>query len=222
MVLHANFRHMERDEDLSAIRSHPAYQALLARKDAVATAETVRGVRSIVDRIEVDPPKMADDELRLDVVKALAIDPATDSYELDVAVHDGVVTIGGTVESLAEKELCLDVAAGVRGVRDVKNEITLLLQTQRPDDEILADVRRRVDMDVWTDAGPLEMDVSDGSVTVTGTVKSAAQKRRLAMNAWVAGVRDVDVSGVAVHWARRKIASLLQGPHPAGRRHLPL
>lgn len=67
---------------------------LLAKERALAIAETVKGVRSVVNRIEVTPviPK-TDTEIHTDVVDALFVDPVTESFTLDVSVNDNVVTL---------------------------------------------------------------------------------------------------------------------------------
>lgn len=171
---------------------------LLAKTHAVKSAETIRGVRAVIDRIEVDPEPIDDADLRTAIVEALALDPATDSYEVGVAVSNGVVTLSGTVDSWAEKELCRDVAAGVRGVREVRDAVATLPKVDRPDSEILQDVTRRIEMDVWVDAEPLDVDVSKGKVEITGSVASLSQRTRLSSRAWVAGVREVDMTGVEV------------------------
>ena len=44
---YASFRHMERDEDLSAVRSLGAYKALLARKDAIQRARAEKIVSAL-------------------------------------------------------------------------------------------------------------------------------------------------------------------------------
>ncbi len=63
-------------------------------------AETVKGVRGVVNEIEVQPGvARLDSEIREDIDAALLEDPATDSYEVSVAVDEGVVTLSGTVES---------------------------------------------------------------------------------------------------------------------------
>ncbi|MDQ3731482.1 MAG: BON domain-containing protein [Pseudomonadota bacterium] len=63
-------------------------------------ASTVKGVRSVVNRIKVQPDKpRSDEEIRRDVTQELAADPAVDSYELAAEVDDGVVALPDTVKS---------------------------------------------------------------------------------------------------------------------------
>ena len=76
---------------------------LMAKERAAALAETVSGVRGVVNTIVVKPTPRADDEIARDVKLALLYDPATKSYKFEPAVKDGVVTLGGTAQSYREK-----------------------------------------------------------------------------------------------------------------------
>lgn len=177
---------------------------LLAKERAARIAETVRGVRAIVNRLAVLPPiGRSDADIRADVRRALLDDPATDSYEVGVEASDGVVTLSGTVDSFREKQLCETVAKGVKGVLDTKNQISVNYKTERPDSEIAADVRKTLQWDEFVDNGLLDVSVDGGAVELTGTVGSAAEKRRATSLAWVAGVKSVDDAAVNVaRWAR--------------------
>jgi osmotically-inducible protein OsmY len=74
-----------------------------AKERAARIAQIVKGVRAVVNEIEVDPPVLRTDwEIREDVEDALITDPATDKYEIDVSVQGNVVTLSGTVDSWVE------------------------------------------------------------------------------------------------------------------------
>lgn len=93
---------------------------ILAKERAARIAETVKGVRAVVDEIHVNSPlQRTDRQIREDVEQALLIDPATDFYEVNVQVKENVVTLSGKVESWQEKNLCEIVAKGVKGVEGV-------------------------------------------------------------------------------------------------------
>jgi osmotically-inducible protein OsmY len=63
-------------------------------------ASTVKGVRSVVNRIKVQPDKpRSDEEIRRDVTQELTPDPAADSYQLAAEIDDGVVALTDTVKS---------------------------------------------------------------------------------------------------------------------------
>ncbi|MDY7108424.1 MAG: BON domain-containing protein [Planctomycetota bacterium] len=173
---------------------------LLAKERAVKIAQSVKGVRAVVNRIEVNVIERPDEKIRSDVRQAFLLDPAADSYEVDVRVADGVVTLEGTVESWAERSLCRTIAKSVRGVRDVVNNIEVTYTEGRLDPEIRREIVRRLQNDVWVDAPRLNVEVDDGEVALEGAVGSAFERSRAIMKAWVAGVRDVDASEVQIRW----------------------
>mgnify|MGYP001012163379 FL=1 len=69
--------------------------------------------------------KRSDDRIREEVSEALFHDHAVDASEIEVAVHDGEVTLTGTVSERRMKRLAEDCVEKVTGVTDVKNEIRI-------------------------------------------------------------------------------------------------
>ncbi|MFP4053475.1 MAG: BON domain-containing protein [Phycisphaerae bacterium] len=176
---------------------------LLAKDRAARIAETIKGVRSVINRIQVEPAEdRSDKDIRDDVIAALAYDPAADSYELDVKVEDNVVTLSGKVQSWQEKQLARKVAKGVNGVTGLKDAINVNYKTDRPDPEIQADIEQALKWDTLVDHGLITVNVDDGKVKLSGTVGSSAEKRQARHNAWVAGVTDVTAEALTVReWA---------------------
>lgn len=179
---------------------------ILAKERAERIAGIVKGVRAVVNRIEVDPPILRSDwEIREDVDDALLADPATDSYEITVKVKNNVVTLSGTVQSWQEKNLCETVAKGVKGVKDVISRITISYPKKRPDYEIKAEVEKALEWDPFVDHALIDVSVKGGDVKLTGIVGSAAEKRYALLDAYVHGVESADNSGLDVkRWARDK------------------
>lgn len=177
---------------------------ILAKERAARIAETVKGVRAVVNNISVVPSvTRSDEDVETDVEIALGTDPATDSWEISASVEDGAATLTGTVESWQERELSATVAKGVAGVTELKNEIEVSYDTERPDSEIQAEIEQALRWSVLVDDGLIDVEVNDGQVALTGTAGSAAEKRIARTKAWVAGVDGVDDSGLNVErWAR--------------------
>lgn len=67
--------------------------------------------------------RRSDERIHEDVCEALTMHPAIDASELEVAVHDGIVTLHGTVDDRTSKRLATDVAQSVAGVSDVLSEV---------------------------------------------------------------------------------------------------
>lgn len=172
---------------------------LLARDRAARVASAVRGVEAVVNTVRVDPPmEVTDDEVRRRVTQALLVDPATETYEVDVAVAAGVATLTGTVDSWQERDLAVRVASGVAGVVEVENDIAVRPPADRPDLDIGADVRRALDANARLDARAVNVEVADGTVRLSGVVGSAAEKAQAIRGAWVLGARDVDAEELEV------------------------
>lgn len=177
---------------------------LLARDQAQRLVQTVRGVRSVVNRIEVAPhAKATDEQLQKDVALALAYDPAADSYEVAVDVKAGTVTLNGKVNSFAERALAERVARSIAGVRDVQNKLTVQYAKPRSDLEIKADVEARLRWDAYVHHDLITVNVQNGNVALEGSVGSDAERSRAFMDAWVMGANKVDSSRLKVEpWAK--------------------
>lgn len=84
------------------------------------TARSTGGKRGRGPRAARGDTSIADE-----VYQRLSDDERIDAREILLAVSDGVVTLTGEVPSRAMKRMAEDVAADVRGVRDVANRITV-------------------------------------------------------------------------------------------------
>jgi len=183
---------------------------ILAKERALKMAESIRGVRGVIDRIAVTPVSRSDADIRKDIQAALRQDPATESYRVAVSVQNAVATLTGSVGSFTEKQLVARIAKGVKGTKDVRNDVSINYLSKRTDSEISADVKARLQWDVWINGELINVDVSGGRVTLTGSVGSSIAKSRASDDGWVSGVVSVDGSGIRVDpWAyndtRRKL-----------------
>jgi osmotically-inducible protein OsmY len=169
-----------------------------SRSRAVRLSKTIEDVRAVVARIEVETSVRPDEDLRGDITRGLLRDAATESYEITVEVHAGVATLGGVVDSDVEKQAAVGVAEGVPGVKRVDSRIQVRRTAVRSDGDIAADVRARLARDARVDGERIEVVVENGGVTLLGDVRSARERSDAAGDAWVAGVRDVDVSNLEV------------------------
>lgn len=174
---------------------------ILEKERATRIAETVKGVRSVVNLVEVEPPtEVTGSTLQADVNTALFSDPATESYEINVKANDaGKVTLSGEVDSWQERNLAEKVAKGVRGVTSVSNQLSIEYKDERPDGEIQEDIEARLRWDTLVDDALIGVTVNNGMVTLRGTVGSAAEKRHARYDAWgVTGVKDVNAKKLQV------------------------
>ncbi len=192
----ANLIHAETNQGVVALTG--SVDNLLAKERAGKLAETVRGVQSVINRITVIPSEQSDKQILNDVKQSFRIDAATSPSKANVKVKGGIVTLTGVVDSRAEKQIYTDDAEGVQGVGGVENEMTVKEVAKRPDDEIKNEIERRLSLDVWVNPNLVKTQVKNRRVTLTGLVGTVAEKSRVYDDAWVAGVRSVDGSGLNV------------------------
>ncbi len=176
---------------------------ILARDRALRIAQSIRGVRATIDRIDVAALARPDADILRDIRAALVQDPATESYQVAVSVRKAVVSLSGSVGSYAEKQLVARIAKSVKGVKRVVNDVAIDYKGTRTDSEIAGDVTARLQWDIWIDGDLLSATVQDGKVALVGEVGSAVEKSRAIDDAWVNGVVGVDGTGLIVQpWFR--------------------
>jgi len=175
---------------------------ILAKDRAEKIAATVKGVRGIINRIEVSAPFRSDTEIKEDVVDAFLWDPAMKTREIDVSVKDGIVTLKGTAHSWQERELAERVAKGVKGVNDINDDIIVEYKAGRSDAEIKSDIESALHWDAYVDNAMINVSVDDAKVMLSGTVGSLSEKLEAGADAWVDGVSDVRNDLDVKWWAR--------------------
>lgn len=106
------------------------------------------------------------------VLDELRWEPRLEAAHIGVTVHQGVVTLGGHVETYAEKHDAAVAAHRVKGVKAVANEIEVRLPVddQRTDEDIAAAALERLAWDVTIPDGTVHLSVEDGWVTLSGEV----------------------------------------------------
>jgi Predicted periplasmic or secreted lipoprotein len=113
--------------------------------------------------------------LRGAVIAEIDADPAVHAWEVGVAAEDGVITLSGTVGSLAVKISAENAAKRVAGVRSVANDLRVRAMNERTDTDIAREAAHRLRNNV---AIPVTVQavVSDGYVTLDGLVTWTHQR----------------------------------------------
>ncbi len=75
--------------------------------------------------------KRSDEKIHDEICDLLTTHYDIDASELEVEVKEGVVTLGGAVESRRIKRLAEDLVADMNGVKDVRNQIKVLSHDSR-------------------------------------------------------------------------------------------
>ncbi len=174
--------------------------SLLTEQQALRIARSTRGVRAVVDNMAVMPERRSDAEIEGDVKRALEADAATRSYELEVTVQGGVVSLTGTVQSWGERWLVSDAVRNIKGVAGIEDHI-VVTGASRSDAQIKADVTSRLRSDAWIDGRMIDVGVRGGKVILSGEVGSAEEKARATDDALMVGASHVDASGLSVEWS---------------------
>lgn len=119
----------------------------------------------------------SDSQLLADVAEELTTDPALDASKIAVGVHDGIVTLTGTVRSYWQKVEAESAVKRVTGVRGVANDLTVdILGGSKRDDTDIA--RAAADALAWHSDLPktIQVTVSNGWITLSGQVYWQFQK----------------------------------------------
>ncbi len=174
---------------------------ILAKERAEKITGTVKGVRGVVNRLDVNPPLRKDAAILDNVENAMRLDPATEPSEVRVTVNGGEVTLDGAVDSWQERKLAATVAKGVSGVRAVDNRLVVRQRSVRDDGETRTEIEQALRWDVYVDDALIDVEVEDGNVVLKGTVGSLAEKYEAGDKALVAGVSDIDNRLAVESWA---------------------
>ncbi|HEU0224820.1 MAG TPA: BON domain-containing protein [Steroidobacteraceae bacterium] len=129
---------------------------------------------------------------------ALAADKVTEARKIDVEVNRGIVQLNGFVDTASEKSRATVVAADVKGVREVQNNLQINPGARSAgvavDDALLtAKVKAALIQSPDTKAHQISVNTERGVVQLSGFVDSATAKAAATTVALsVTGVRDVD------------------------------
>jgi osmotically-inducible protein OsmY len=97
------------------------------RASAVALVATTPGVLDLVESVDVDPVSIMDDEIRINVARAVYGDTALKKYAIDpakpirISVQNGKVALHGAVDSRMDANIAYLRANAVPGVFNVSN-----------------------------------------------------------------------------------------------------
>jgi osmotically-inducible protein OsmY len=120
-----------------------------------------------------------DEDIQREVQRELKWDARVSPNEVGVAVKNGVVTLGGWVDSFSKKWAAERAALRVRGVRAVVNEIEVRLDpaNQLTDVGIAEAVNRALELDSLVPDDAVKVSVSGGWITLRGEVDWEYERR---------------------------------------------
>jgi len=187
-------------------------------------AMDAEGITTVDNRIAVDASratpgtpghertfgeKVEDATITATIESKLLWNSSTAGLNIDVETDNGTVTLSGHARNSGEKDLAMRSAKDTRGVVAVDNRITLgatlPVQARLLDKEAVSDtwITSKVKSSLLFTRGIDRLDIAvtttDGTVSLSGTVDTAAQRElavRIARD--IRGVRKVEAAGLIV------------------------
>jgi osmotically-inducible protein OsmY len=161
---------------------------------AERAAERVSGVTAVVNKLDVHVPNSftrTDEEIAAAAVNALGWNLSVPAGRVKIEVNDGWVTLGGDVDWQHQRdaaETAVRYLAGVKGV-----SVLVSLKSPVRETVVSADIEAALKRSAAVDAQRIGVRVDGHIVTLTGTVRSYAERREAERAAWACpGVYSVD------------------------------
>jgi hyperosmotically inducible periplasmic protein len=155
---------------------------------AEATVGSLPGVKDVENQITLvgeSPAEFSDSWLTLKVNTTLMFHRDVSAIDTKVSTVDGTVTLRGEASSRAQRDLTTEYAGDIKGVKAVKNEMTIATSPAKPrldlatridDASITAQVKTALSLHNSTSAVTTTVHTADGVVTVGGNARNSAEK----------------------------------------------
>jgi osmotically-inducible protein OsmY len=168
-----------------------SYMKKLAAERA---ALRVQGVRALAEEIEINvynAGQAKDTEIAMRAVEALDSDGSIPRNRVKVRVEDGKVTLTGSVDWQHQRWRAESRLRHLAGLRKIRNDITVTQPTVSAA-EVRSGIEAAFARDARIDAASVAVAVAGTHLTLTGSVRSWAERQAAETVAWRAkGVTSV-------------------------------
>ncbi|HET7269217.1 MAG TPA: BON domain-containing protein [Oleiagrimonas sp.] len=185
-------------------------------------AQQVKGISTVDNQIKVDPTHVVvttfipanvyaqhvqNATTSAEINSKLLWNEYTDGLDIRVSTHGGKVTLTGTADTAKAKQRAQQIAANTVGVHSVDNRITVNgtsaadsnSASQVSDDWIADKVKASYRYTSGMNDGAIDVDVNNGTVSLSGAVDSTMQRQRaIAIAQHIRGVDAVNADGIQV------------------------
>ncbi len=168
----------------------------------------------VISSNAVEAKHRSDMSIFRDIDQIIDNNPNLDD-DVNISVNDGYVTLDGTVDTKAEKDLAQKLLANLAGVHQINNRLYVEYNKKVPnhiatkanndiktDKEIYEDIERRLFISSELNSKRIRTSVTNGKVTFTGTVDESSDLRLVEQKARDAGAtRVINMLGVSEYKA---------------------
>jgi len=171
-----------------------SYSKKVAAEKAVMK---VGGVKAIANEIDVKPLisfKKSDTEIAEAVVNSIKWSTSIPENKVKVKVENGWVSLDGEVEWEFQKRSAKNVIEDLRGVKGVTNHIKVKAkESTATENQVKEKIKQAIRRNADIDANKINVEASGKEITLTGEVRSLAEKADAEQAAWSSpGVTMVD------------------------------
>lgn len=132
------------------------------------------GVSVVRNELAVKYPKgitlPSDADIESNIRNIFFLVSSFDASRIQLSVRNGTVTLDGSVDNYWQKLKAEELAADVAGVIDIHNRLAVVPTETYHDEAIAKDVIAALERNVNVDARSIDIEVENGTVTLSGTV----------------------------------------------------